>query len=77
MLARLYHRNLFEDASKIKRLGGELQKHYFSLTVDVANTGNETETSSRVAKIRDYVNELQKANEVLQNKISDAIKKFI
>jgi hypothetical protein len=77
MLARLYHHNLFEDASKVKNLGGELQKHCFSLIVAVANPSNSADNSARLSQITDYMNELQKANDILQKKISEAIKKFI
>lgn len=77
MLARLYHPHLFEDASKVKLLANELQRHCFSLLAHVANPNNKNDNSARIAKITDYLNKLQKANGIFQNKISDAIKSFI
>jgi hypothetical protein len=77
MLAHFYHPNFFEDASNLKRLAGELQKYCFSLVMDAANPNNRTDNAARIAQIADYLNELQKANDVLQEKISRTIQKFI
>lgn len=77
MLARLYHPRFFEDVSKIKHLGSELQKSCISLLVESANFNNPTDNSVWVSKITVCLNELQKANDILQAKISNAMKGLV
>lgn len=77
MLARLYHPCFSEDAIGIQRHANELQKCCYSMIVDVASHDNQTDNSTRIAKICDCMNELFRASEILQGRIAQAIQKLV
>ena len=77
MLVRLYHPKIIEDVSKVKCLGNDFQKYGFSLIQAAANPKTRNDNQAQIDRMNACLNELQKANEVLQMKIVDAIKDFI